>query len=133
MQISKTYTFEAAHQIPNHSGKCRNLHGHSYVVTVYLFGVVNRDTGMVLDYAVMDDIIKPVIDRMDHSFLQTGRETQAVSDPQAQKFYDMTDQPYTTAECIVYHLLDCLSYQLELLGYKQLVRIGVEVPPADFG
>ena len=29
-QIQKTVDFEAAHRLWNYSGKCRNLHGHSY-------------------------------------------------------------------------------------------------------
>lgn len=34
MRINKTFTFEAAHRLQNHDGKCRNLHGHGYKVEV---------------------------------------------------------------------------------------------------
>ena len=36
MRIRRRFAFEAAHRLPKHPGKCRDLHGHSYelVVTV---------------------------------------------------------------------------------------------------
>ncbi|NES98612.1 MAG: 6-carboxytetrahydropterin synthase QueD, partial [Desertifilum sp. SIO1I2] len=29
--IYKEFRFEAAHHLPHHDGKCRRLHGHSWV------------------------------------------------------------------------------------------------------
>ena len=36
MRVKRVFDFEAAHRLPGHPGKCRELHGHSYrlVVTV---------------------------------------------------------------------------------------------------
>lgn len=66
--ISKTYQFDAAHKLVNPDwsperngqvyGKCARLHGHTYQLTVELFGDVMRD-GMILNYFALDDIIKP--------------------------------------------------------------------------
>jgi 6-pyruvoyltetrahydropterin/6-carboxytetrahydropterin synthase len=54
--IGKAFRFEAAHQLPNHDGKCAQLHGHSYRVQVMARGEVkpsngDPDEGMVLDFA----------------------------------------------------------------------------------
>ena len=49
--VTRCFTFEAAHQLPWHPGKCRNLHGHGYRLEVTVEGPVNDD-GMVLDFAV---------------------------------------------------------------------------------
>jgi 6-pyruvoyltetrahydropterin/6-carboxytetrahydropterin synthase len=73
-KISKTYTFDAAHQLANHKGKCANLHGHTYSVTVWIKGELcgpefPSSYGMVMDYASLDNIVKPIIDEMDHAFL----------------------------------------------------------------
>ena len=36
MIIGKTFTFEAAHWLPGHTGKCNALHGHTWTVEVEL-------------------------------------------------------------------------------------------------
>jgi 6-pyruvoyltetrahydropterin/6-carboxytetrahydropterin synthase len=80
MRIGKSYTFDAAHQLEGHMGKCRNLHGHTYTVEVWLKGSVYKvpgatDDGMVMDYGELDSFVKPIIDAMDHSFLTNDYES----------------------------------------------------------
>lgn len=73
--ISKQYTFDAAHLLPNHNGKCRNLHGHTYRVTVFANGPIEHtyadspSYGMVIDYGDIDKIVKPIIAKLDHAYL----------------------------------------------------------------
>ena len=67
--IGKQYTFEAAHQIRNHPGKCRNLHGHSYKVIVEVTGEVSPTTGMVIDFDELDKVMDPVLTVVDHAYL----------------------------------------------------------------
>lgn len=73
--IIKRFTFEAAHDLPNHDGKCRGLHGHSYVVEVGITGHVNDrigepDQGMILDFDVVKQIFNENIhSRCDHAYL----------------------------------------------------------------
>jgi|SRR5215469_10357289 len=53
-------------------GKCNNPHGHghNYVVEVVARGPVNPGTGMVIDLAMMDDVVRTrVLDRFDHANL----------------------------------------------------------------
>ena len=45
MKIGKTYSFEAAHHLPNHNGKCKNPHGHSYRLEVEVEGGLNPFPG----------------------------------------------------------------------------------------
>ena len=77
--IFKEFKFEAAHQLPNHNGKCRNLHGHSYVAICSVDGDVSEtegasDEGMVMDFAAISEIMKPIVERLDHSFIVCGDE-----------------------------------------------------------
>ena len=72
--IGKTFRFEAAHQLPNHAGKCAQLHGHSYRVDVQVSGEVrpadgSSGEGMVLDFAALKDAWKPIEARVDHRCL----------------------------------------------------------------
>lgn len=69
MEISKTFTFEASHVLPHHKGKCANLHGHSWVLTVAVSGPVDPHSGFVMDYAGLKGAIQPIVDDMDHAHL----------------------------------------------------------------
>lgn len=71
--IRKRYTLEAAHHLPNHDGKCRRPHGHSYVVEVELCGPLidaGSSEGMVTDFADVSAVFKRrVHERLDHQDL----------------------------------------------------------------
>jgi len=69
MHISKTYTMESSHILPNHPGKCARLHGHSYAVEICLGGSVNPATNFVLDYGLLSQMVDPVISALDHVHL----------------------------------------------------------------
>lgn len=79
IKLSREYRFEAAHILENHNGKCARLHGHGYLVQVWMKGEPKKspsasNDGMLLDFQDMDDIIKPDIEKMDHKFLAGGSE-----------------------------------------------------------
>lgn len=68
--VSKQFSFEAAHSLPylpvGH--KCRNVHGHSYVVEIFCTGPLD-ERGFVLDFAELSAAVKPLVKRLDHQFL----------------------------------------------------------------
>ncbi len=77
ISISKSYSFDAAHQLWNDDwddidnlkvfGKCANEHGHTYTLDVTIEGPVESDTGMVLNYFDLDKIVKPIVEgQLDH-------------------------------------------------------------------
>ena len=67
--VTRTFTFEAAHQLPWHEGKCRNLHGHSYRLEVTVEGPIG-DHGIVVDFADIKRVVeRDVIDAYDHRYL----------------------------------------------------------------
>ena len=71
MEVYKEFTFEAAHRLPNvpDGHKCGRLHGHSYKVTVHVRGPVGESTGWVLDFSDIKAAFKPLLDRLDHYYL----------------------------------------------------------------
>jgi 6-pyruvoyltetrahydropterin/6-carboxytetrahydropterin synthase len=73
VQIRKSFTFEAAHVLPNHPGKCARLHGHSYRLEVALEGALQGSgpaAGMVEDFEVVSRVVKAaVIAELDHRSL----------------------------------------------------------------
>jgi 6-pyruvoyltetrahydropterin/6-carboxytetrahydropterin synthase len=70
VRIRKLFTFEAAHVLPHHGGKCARPHGHSYRLEVVVSGPLREDgpdRGMVMDFADVKTIVDAeVIDRLDH-------------------------------------------------------------------
>jgi len=68
MKIAKEFDWEMGHRLRFHQGQCKNIHGHSYKMRVEIEGEPMPD-GMVLDFYILFDIIHPVIDELDHSFL----------------------------------------------------------------
>jgi 6-pyruvoyltetrahydropterin/6-carboxytetrahydropterin synthase len=66
MTIIKEFHFEASHVVPDHPGKCRRLHGHSYKLQVALYGEVDPATGFLVDFADLKAAVLPLIDTLDH-------------------------------------------------------------------
>ena len=57
--VTCTFRFEAAHHLAWHTGKCRNLHGHSYRLDVTVAGPLDEH-GVVVDF----DHLRAVVDRV---------------------------------------------------------------------
>lgn len=80
VKISKQYAWEASHQLYGHDGQCKNNHGHSYTVEVWVKGnalpetdVHKSDYTMLLDYKDLDAIMKPLVGELDHSFMTSDK------------------------------------------------------------
>ena len=71
MDAFKTFTFEAAHVLPNvpPGHKCARLHGHSFRVEVHVSGEVGAETGWIMDFADIKAATDPVRDELDHRYL----------------------------------------------------------------
>ena len=63
MIIVKEITFEAAHYLKN-TGKCSNLHGHSYKLQVEVEGSVSN--GMVMNFTELKKVLESVHEEFDH-------------------------------------------------------------------
>lgn len=71
MLLFKDFSFEAAHRLPNvpPDHKCARLHGHSFQVRVSVEGPLDAHSGWVIDFADLKAVAKPVIDSLDHRYL----------------------------------------------------------------
>lgn len=79
VRVTKKFTFEMAHALMNHDGLCKNIHGHSYKLSVTLVGKALLDknhpkNGMLIDFGDLKKIInEAVIKDLDHALvLQKG-------------------------------------------------------------
>jgi 6-pyruvoyltetrahydropterin/6-carboxytetrahydropterin synthase len=74
MKVFREFRFEAAHRLPDAppGHKCRRLHGHSYRLIVYVQGKLRDEaggTGWVVDFAEIRAVVDPLIERLDHRYL----------------------------------------------------------------
>ncbi len=70
MQLTKIFTFDSAHFLPNYHGKCEDMHGHTYKMEVTIEGEPNAEDGMILDFKKLKEIVnKKVVDKLDHKLI----------------------------------------------------------------
>ena len=75
MRVRRRFRFEAAHRLPRHPGKCRELHGHSYELVVVVERPVDPESGMAIDFSDMKAVVrKEVVDPLDHRMLNDVME-----------------------------------------------------------
>ena len=65
VRIYKEVEFDASHRLLQYEGKCHNLHGHRWKVEVWIEGVPDPVSCILLDYAR----IKQVVQRFDHQII----------------------------------------------------------------
>ena len=74
LTITRKLEFDAGHRIPDHNSQCRNLHGHRYTLLITLTGDVvqqdgESDNGMIMDFGDIKAAFKPLLDQLDHYYL----------------------------------------------------------------
>ncbi len=71
MELYKKFRIEAAHHLPHvpEDHKCRRLHGHSFEIMVVVKGTIDNDTGWLMDFADISKAVTPVIEQLDHYYL----------------------------------------------------------------
>lgn len=68
-EVTVERSFAAGHYLRNYKGKCENPHGHNYKVRVTLRGAELDKAGLLLDFKDLKDVMKGVIERLDHQML----------------------------------------------------------------
>jgi 6-pyruvoyltetrahydropterin/6-carboxytetrahydropterin synthase len=73
IRITKQFSFETGHALYGYDGKCKNVHGHSYKLSVTVIGSPITDNnhvkfGMVIDFGDLKKIVKEqIVDVFDHA------------------------------------------------------------------
>ena len=73
IRITKQFSFETGHALYGYDGKCKNVHGHSYKLSVTVIGTPILDAnnvkyGMVIDFSDLKKIVREeIVDHFDHA------------------------------------------------------------------
>ncbi len=66
--VTKIFEFDAAHFLPGYDGKCKNMHGHRWQCEIEVSSNALVD-GMILDFGIINEWTKKVIDKLDHKLI----------------------------------------------------------------
>jgi 6-pyruvoyltetrahydropterin/6-carboxytetrahydropterin synthase len=134
IRISKEFTFEAAHALKGYDGPCKNIHGHSYELTVTVIGEPNNEDGhpkmgMVMDFGDLKRIIKKnIVDPFDHALILSSsyeKEVETLSKVFCENIVTVDYQP--TSENILADFADRIKALLPSnlkLNYLKLRETG---------
>lgn len=117
MEVCRVFTFDAAHILPEYPGKCRNLHGHTYTLEVFVSGGIDDVTGMVMDYNYLKKVVDKILNSYDHAFLANGDSASSVEIGLRTVLWEsnlkikLIDGPTTTE-----NIANTLLYELKLAG-----------------
>ncbi|QLB21220.1 6-carboxytetrahydropterin synthase QueD [Vespertiliibacter pulmonis] len=117
-KIAKEFSFDMAHMLDGHDGKCKNLHGHTYTLQVEITGKLHQNgakSGMVMDYSDLKTTVKThIIEKFDHAFIYditSERECQVANllNSLNSKTFGLSTR--TTAEQMAKYIFDALKEQ----------------------
>lgn len=102
-ELKITTRFAAAHQLRALTGGCENLHGHNWNVEVSVVGDRLGEDGLLVDFRVIKNHTKAIIDELDHKFLNE-MEAFKVTEP--------------SSENIARHIFEYLKKRLDVEGVR---------------
>jgi 6-pyruvoyltetrahydropterin/6-carboxytetrahydropterin synthase len=91
--------FGAAHQLKDTGGECENLHGHNWKIEVHVIGERVDKNGLLIDFKILKQETKKIIDELDHKFLNEldwFREMNPTSENISRLIYDLVGQKINT-------------------------------------
>ena len=70
MEVYKIFSIVTARSLPNlpDGHPCKNIHGHSFKIIITIDGTVQK-SGFVMDFGDIDHIFEPIMEVIDHSYL----------------------------------------------------------------
>jgi 6-pyruvoyltetrahydropterin/6-carboxytetrahydropterin synthase len=137
VRVTKKFTFDMAHALYGYDGPCKNIHGHTYHLSVTLIGTPIQDNGdvklgMVVDFGDLKKIVKDnILEIYDHALVLNEDAPYSKSEVISNEFEKVILVPYQpTCE----NLLLSFVEKLKPLFSKEmaLVSIRLEETPTSF-
>jgi 6-pyruvoyltetrahydropterin/6-carboxytetrahydropterin synthase len=108
--------FSSGHYLRNYHGRCENPHGHNYKVRVTLVGAALDATGLLLDFKMLKQVMRPVIDRIDHQMLN-DLEPFTTLNPSAENlahyFWEQTNEQLAEMTAGRVRVKDCTIWETD--------------------
>ena len=137
IRVTKVFTFDMAHALFGYDGPCKNIHGHTYKLSVTLIGSPIQDTtnpkeGMVIDFTDFKKIVKDeVIDIFDHTLVLKANTPHAKIQGFTDNFERLLFTEYQpSCENLLVDMLNRI--QVKLPSYLNLKNVRLEETPTSY-
>ena len=116
--VQKQFSIEASHRLKlPYESKCRNLHGHSWRITVYVKSEILDDNGMVVDFTHVKHAIK---DNLDHACLSDLFDFNTTSENLARWICDKINElAQETNNCAICYRVDVQEAEGSIATYQR--------------
>lgn len=130
MKIAKEFKWEMGHRLPEHFGQCKNIHGHSYKMRIELEGEPDS-SGMVMDYYILEKIVNPLVEKLDHAFLVYKEDKEVISFLEKLNSKKVVVNFQSTVENLVTYFLEKLR-RSEFPANVKSVKVRVHETSEDY-
>ncbi len=128
--LSTKSDFDSAHFLKDYDGKCANIHGHRWTVTIEVKGDKLKESGsnrgMVVDFSELKKSLRKLTKMLDHSLLiEEGSLKPATMDAMKEEGFRIIEFPFRpTAENLARYFFDNMAEE----GYSVLKASVYETP-----
>lgn len=109
--------FSSGHYLRNYRGKCENPHGHNYKVFITLIGEELDPTGLLLDFKLLKQVMRPTVEYLDHFMINDLKPFDEEINPSAENlakyFYDQTSKQLREMTAGRVRVKDCTLYETD--------------------
>jgi 6-pyruvoyltetrahydropterin/6-carboxytetrahydropterin synthase len=137
VRVTKKFTFDMAHALYGYDGPCKNIHGHTYHLSVTLMGTPIMDSsdvklGMVVDFGDLKAIVKDtILNTYDHALVLNEDAPYSKSEVISNEFEKVILVPYQpTCENLLLSFVEKLKPLFPI--NNQLISIRLEETPTSF-
>lgn len=124
VRIGKEFVWEMSHRLPFHEGPCKNIHGHTYKMLLELVGEVNENR-MLIDFYDIEKIVRPLLDKIDHSFLVDSNDDLMLNFLKENQFKYYEIDNFSTAEDMSAYFLEILKPEFQKFDNLKEMKIRV--------
>ena len=108
--------FSSGHYLRNYRGKCENPHGHNYKVFITLAGVELDEAGLLLDFKLLKQVMRPAVDYLDHQMINDLKpfdELNPSAENLARYFFEQTSGQLYQMTAGRVRVKDCTLYETD--------------------
>ncbi|MBU3677768.1 MAG: 6-carboxytetrahydropterin synthase [Chitinophagaceae bacterium] len=137
IRLTKEFKFEMSHALHNYDGLCKNIHGHTYHLSVTLLGKPIQNTqdvklGMVIDFSDLKKIVnEQILNTYDHALVINKEAPYSKNDLLFKEFEKVILVDYQpTCENLLLHYVSLI--QAALPSVYTLVSVRLEETPTSY-
>ncbi len=116
-EVTVEASFSSGHYLRNYHGKCENPHGHNYKVVVTIVGRDLDKAGMLVDFKLLKQAMRPAVDYLDHQMINDLEPFISAVNPSAENlakyFFDHISVQVHEMSCGRVHVRECTVYETD--------------------